>query len=372
MRSADGVHNLAAVDELRKKLALVRAALAKSGLSGVRFRGTGWFAWATCGGSNVVLLTTDVGVAEVLVTADDALVLTDEIEAPRLVEEELPPGYQVFACRWIDRPAAWNAAVRERTSGGKVASDRPIAGEVELPDALVEARASLLPEELARYSDLGRAAAEAMTEVLLTAKPEWSGWELAGAGAEALWARGIEPALTLVGGERRLPVHRHATASKEKLGRRAMLVFCARRHGLFANLTRFVYFSPPGAQERATDLAVAQVEAAALDALRPGVTLSALYDELVRAYARTGHAGAERAHHQGGTCGYDSRDALAVPGSRVAVRRDNAVAFNPSLPGAKIEDTIVVRESGLSILTTDPRWPTRAVNGRPRPDLLVR
>src|SRR4051812_22265952 len=267
-------HNLARMNEVDRKLVTMRAHMERAGLAALRLRGTDWFAWATCGGSNVVLLTSDTGIAEVLITRDGAYVLTDEIEAERLRVEELPPHFEVLACRWTDRPAAWNAAARERCGAGKVASDRPDgAMEGTLPQALVDARWSLVPEEIDRYRALGRAAAEAMTEVLLAAKCEWTGRQLAGAGAEALWSRGIEPALTLVGGQRRLPMYRHVTASDEKLGTRAMLVFCARRHGLFANLTRFVYFRPPDAKERALDSAVAEVEADVLDALRPGVTL---------------------------------------------------------------------------------------------------
>jgi Xaa-Pro aminopeptidase len=358
--------------ELTRKLATVREALRQSGLAGARFRGTDWFAWATCGGSNVVLLTTDVGIAELLVTERDACVLTDEIEAGRLRAEELPSALEVASCRWTERPAAWDAQVRERAGGRVVASDRPGAGEAALPQPLVAARSSLLPEELERYRGLGRAAAEAMSEVLLAAKPSWTERQLAGAGAEALWARGIEPALTLAAGERRLPIYRHATPTSEKLGGRAMLVFCGRRHGLFANLTRFVYFRAPAQDERAADGAVAEVEGAGLETLRPGATLGAVYGALVEAYARAGFAGQERAHHQGGTCGYSSRDVVALPGSTVRIAPDNAVAFNPSLPGAKIEDTVVVREAGIEVLTVDARWPTRTVRGRTRPSILVR
>ena len=56
--------------ELSAKLATIRAALASAGAAAVRLRGVDWFAWATCGGSNVVILTTEAGIAEVLVTAD--------------------------------------------------------------------------------------------------------------------------------------------------------------------------------------------------------------------------------------------------------------------------------------------------------------
>ncbi|MDY7231012.1 M24 family metallopeptidase [Hyalangium rubrum] len=359
--------------ELEAKLARVRESLERHDLGAVRLRGVDWFAWATCGGSNVVLLTTDVGVAEVLITREGAWVLTDAIESARLEEEEVPPGLPVWSSPWVERTQLREDFVEEQRGGRRVASDRPSGQEVALPAELVEARHSLLPEELERYRALGRDAAEAMTEVMLAAKPEWTGWQLAGAGAEALWARGIHPALTLVGEERRLPLHRHATASREPLGARAMLVFCARRHGLFANLTRFVYFRQPSQEERQFVADVARVEAAAFRASRPGTTLGEVYAAMVQAYAACGHPGAEVYHHQGGSCGYLSRDDVAVPSSQVVLQPRNAMAWNPSLPGAKIEDTVVLGDGGgLENLTVDPRWPTFTVEGRVRPDLLVR
>jgi Xaa-Pro aminopeptidase len=360
------------VEELARKLEAIRTAMRADRIAAVRLRGTDWFAWATCGASNVVLLTTDTGVAEVLVTSSRASILTDEIEALRLRDEELPAGFELVAVRWTARPSAWDAVARESARGGPIASDRPVSGEVPLPAALVAARATLLPDEIERYRVLGGEAAEAATDVLRSAEPEWTGWQLAGAAAEALWARGIEPALTLAAGERRVAAYRHAAARDERLGGRALLVVCARRNGLFANLSRFVYFRAPTAAELALDSAVAAVEADVLDALRPGLTLGDAYDLLAASYTRHGHPGAERAHHQGGTCGYSSRDALARPGSRIEVQRGGAVAFNPSLPGAKIEDTVLVGDGAVAVLTVDPRWPVRTVRGRPRPDLLVR
>ena len=357
--------------ELETKLARVRECLNRRGLGALRLRGVDWFAWATCGGSNVVLLTTDTGIAEVLITREGAWVLTDVIEKDRLEEEEIPRGLTVWSCAWQDK-AQREAFVEAHREGAPVASDRPAPGEQPLPEELRQARGSLLPQELERYRSLGRDAAEAMTDVLLAARPEWTGWQLAGAGAEALWARGIHPALTLVGEERRLPLHRHATASREPLGARAMLVFCGRRHGLFANLTRFVSFRAPTDTERRLATDVARVEAAGLRASRPGATLGEVYGALVEAYAACGHPGAEAFHHQGGSCGYLSRDDIAGPLSKVRLQPRNAMAWNPSLPGAKIEDTVVLGDSGLEILTVDPRWPTFQVEGRARPEVLVR
>src|SRR5690349_2220701 len=83
---------------------------AEAGAVGARLRGVDWFAWATCGGSNVVILTTETGVAEVFVTADGAWILTDEIEAARLAAEEVPSGFEIWAGPWND-PSARQAFV---------------------------------------------------------------------------------------------------------------------------------------------------------------------------------------------------------------------------------------------------------------------
>src|SRR3712207_9354685 len=118
---------MAVSGELSAKLAMIRAALSSSSAVAARLRGVDWFAWATCGGSNVVILTTEAGVAEVLVTRDRAWVLTDSIEAERLTTEEIPKQLEVWAAPWND-PAARDAVVREQ-GGGPVASDRPRRSE---------------------------------------------------------------------------------------------------------------------------------------------------------------------------------------------------------------------------------------------------
>jgi Xaa-Pro aminopeptidase len=359
------------VDELSRKLDALRRVALRDGAGALRLRGLDWTSWITCGGSMAVLLAAETGIAEVVVTPDRAVVVTDDIERARLEAEEIPGGLEVVASRWWERGAA-DAFVNEVRGGAPVVSDRPRTGELPLPGEAVALRRTLAPEELDRYRALGRAAAEAVTDALLAAEPGWTGFRLAGASAEALWSRGIHPALALVAGEERLPVHRHPTPSAEKLGGRAMLVVCARRHGLYANLTRFVYFRPPTADEERLTEDVARIEIAALDASRPGVTLGEVFDALAGAYAGAGHRGAEERHHQGGPCGYLSRDAIAVPGSTIPLAPGGAVAWNPSLPGAKIEDTMVLGPDGLENLTADPRWPTTDVGGRARPIPLVR
>jgi Xaa-Pro aminopeptidase len=351
--------------EVSTKLELIRQTLAENEAQGLRLRGTDWFAWATAGGSNTVLLTAETGVAEVLVTAQDAWVLTDEIEAQRLQDEELPANFQLHVNPWADA-AAREAFVRDATDGGKVLSDRPIPHvEKRLPSSLEQHKQVMMSSELERYRQLGRNASEAMTEVLKAAKPTWTEYQLAGAGAEALWSRGIHPALTLVGGERRLPIYRHATASGEQIGREAMLVFCARQYGLYANLTRFVCFGGLGEKQSELHRHVREIEAQALNACQPGTSLNSVYDTLAQAYQQHGFPNAIREHHQGGTTGYLAREIVANPTTTDTLVEGIAVAWNPSLAGAKIEDTFVILNDGkLENLTFDPNFPNVEVEGR--------
>ncbi|MFE1747392.1 M24 family metallopeptidase [Coleofasciculus sp. H7-2] len=363
-------------EEVSQKLELIRNALTEAEAQGLRLRGTDWFAWATAGGSNTVLLTAETGVAEVLVTAEDAWILTDEIEAQRLKDEEIPGNFQFYVNPWADAQKR-ESFVREATNGGEILSDRPSVSapsparsiphvEKRLPASLQQHKRTLMSSELERYRQLGRQASEAMTEVLKAAKPDWTEYQLAGAGAEALWARGIHPALTLVAGERRLPLYRHATATGEEIGRQAMLVFCARRHGLYANLTRFVSF---GASDEHAKLHgdVRQIEAEVLNFLKPGIALNAVYDTLANTYQKHGYHNAMREHHQGGTTGYLAREVVANPKTNDTLEENMAVAWNPSLPGAKIEDTFVILDNGLENLTFDPNFPSVEVAGRLRP-----
>jgi len=351
--------------EVADKLALLRATLVQEGAGAIRLRGADWFAWIAAGGSSAVLLTTDTGVAEVLVTQDDACVLTDEIEAERLRAEEVPGGFTFHIEPWAE-PELRARFVATAAQGRAVLSDRPAGDEGPLPLALRQRKLVLGDAEQVRYRLLGREAAEAMTEVLHRARPDWTEQQLAGAGADALWRRGIHPALVLAAGARRLPLYRHATPSHEPIGERAMLVFCARRHGLYANLTRFVSFGGPGSAPEA-QRALMDVEATGLAAVAPGKSLSSVYHALAQAYHHADVEGAIREHHQGGITGYLAREIVATASTATELEEGMAFAFNPSFGGMKIEDTFLLGPQGLENLTYDAAWPALDVHGRARP-----
>jgi hypothetical protein len=159
--------------------------------------------------------------------------------------------------------------------------------------------------------------------------------------------------------------HRHPLPTAAPVGRLVMLVACARGGGLIANLTRFVSFGQPvDGYDR-----LLAVEAAFLGATVPGARVGDVYAAGAAAYGARGFAPdeAER-HHQGGPTGYETRDHLATAACDEVVEAWQAFAWNPSVPGAKVEDTVLAAPHGVEALTADPAWPAR--NGRP--DVLLR
>jgi Xaa-Pro aminopeptidase len=351
--------------EVADKLAAMRRWIVQANAGALRLRGIDWFAWATAGGSSAVLQSAETGVAEVLVSATEACILTDEIEADRLRAEEVGPGFSFHVTPWDDVHLREHF-VLAAAEGRSVLSDRPVHGEQPLPALARHERLVLSDPERERYRELGALAALAMSEAMHAARPDWSAWQLAGTGAQALWRRGVYPALVLAAGERRLQLYRHPTPHDEPLGRSAMLVFCARRHGLYANLTRCVAFghAPPRQRE------LLDVEATGLAACVPGNSLSAVYHAFDQAYRHAGEPDAIRAHHQGGVTGYQARELIATASTALALAPGMAVAFNPSFAGNKLEDTFLLGDETLDNITLDPAWPAILAHGRMRPQWL--
>ncbi|BAS10756.1 peptidase M24 [Arthrobacter sp. Hiyo4] len=232
------------------------------------------------------------------------------------------------------------------------------------------ARQHLLPGESARYAHLSAELAGIMTDVLSTARPDATEFEMVSALAGRVVGAGAEP-LVLLCNESSRSDFRHPLATHAPVGRRAMAVVCARRDGLVANITRWVRFDAGTPEERHAESRIAAVEADIFDATVPGARLDHVFGEIKAAYTRHGF-GAEQweQHHQGGPTGYAGRDPRVTAAATDTVFLNQPFTWNPSGPGVKIEDTVQLTESGMKVLTVDDRWPAATVNGLKRPVTL--
>jgi antitoxin VapB len=263
-------------------------------------------------------------------------------------------------------------------AGARLGLDRaphPSLGPVRgVGPEIAHLRARLTAPEVERYRALGRAAGEALGEVCRALRPGLSEDEIAGRTAAALLARGAVPVVLLVGSDERLERFRHPLPTGRRWERAVMVVACARRDGLIAALTRIVWAGPVPDEIRRRTRAAAEVNARLLAATRSGLAGRELFAVAVRAYEDLRFPGEERRHHQGGPCGYQSRDWIASPASCDIVVSPQAFAWNPSITGTKVEETWLVDDNGAESLTRTAGWPVLEIEsgGRvyPIPDVV--
>jgi Xaa-Pro dipeptidase len=86
------------------------------------------------------------------------------------------------------------------------------------------------------------------------------------------------------------------------------------------------------------------------EATRPGRTLADALADGRRFYAEEGFPDGWRDHHQGGMTGYASREVIAAPQARQEIEVGQAFTWNPSLQGAKAEETFVLMENGPEVI----------------------
>src|ERR687898_2652855 len=201
------------------------------------------FAWYTGGADNRVDHGDPVGVASVLVTTDDAYILTNNIEAPRMREEQTPE-MEVVEHPWHEGPAT---LLKELTGAG-VGTDVPSTSGPDLSAEISPLRYVLDGDAIEDYRRLGEDTVITVSEATGSLSPETDELEAAAELSAACLGRGMFAPVLLSASEERLVRHRHPVPHGGPLGKQAMLVVCAERGGLFTSLTRMIYFQDPDPQ----------------------------------------------------------------------------------------------------------------------------
>jgi Xaa-Pro aminopeptidase len=237
---------------------------------------------------------------------------------------------------------------------------------------VVPLRMRLGEEERDRYRAAGRDCAAALVEVLAGLTPTVTENDVAAEILARLSRRGFFVPVVLVAGERRQRLHRHPLPTHAPLGSHALLAVTAERVGLHVSMTRIASFGQPSSRLVRLVAASAEVDAAMLGASRPGVPAGQILAAAAGAYERLGFPEEWQRHHQGGITGYRGREVFAVPGELTPLPDSCAVAWNPSITGgAKSEDTALVGENGVEILTRTPDLPELEIGGFVRPTVAI-
>jgi len=323
----------------------------RHGYDGVWLRRRTNIAWLTDGGDVHVDSSSSTGVASLLWTPRKKVVLTTNIEARRLADEEFGSEWEVQAEWW------WRSPKRPE---GRLATDFP-------DDPFADLRAPLTGLEVQRIRDLGELTSAALQPVLT--RLEWRGateHDLAGTYSSSLRCLGVDVPVVLVASDVRIGKYRHPIPTSKKIEKAVMVAACTRRHGLTVALTRLVYFGKKLPQDlRRRHDAVCRIDAALHAATAPGQRWCDILEVGIQVYKETGFTDEWTLHHQGGPMGYEGRDFKATRAETRKVVEDQAVGWNPSIAGTKSEDTIL---SSGEVLTAMKNWPMCGT----RPDILCR
>ncbi len=370
-------------NEAAAKVERLRATLKTRKLDGLVIATERNLNWLTAGGKDNVVWAQRETAVKLLVTPDQLLLIANNIEAPRLMTEELDGlGYRVVQFPWHD---AESKVLAPLVRGKKVAFDLPaVAAEYGFdPNAtafdFTPVYYPITPGELKKLRWLGRKTSEVLEQIAQVVRPEMTERDVQYLLQRECWYWDIFPTVVLSAADERFITYRHPVVVGERIKRYVALNVCTRRWGLVISTTRLVHFGdPPPALKEAWDSGPA-VCAAMWAASRPGNTLGDVINAAQRAYGKIGHPDEWKLHHQGGMILGLERLYLVPPGDRTRIVPGMVLAWNPTVQGTKFEDTVVVRPDGALENLSFPeksRWPAVEVSldGKKYrvPGLLVR
>jgi Xaa-Pro dipeptidase len=328
--------------------------MASSGLAAVQLQRTENIAWLTAGRvDRRVLLPSSLGIATILVLRNgDAFYLAPDNEGRRLAEEDFA-GLPFTAITGPWYAADFATKIRSLAGDGRIAADTTAEGAA----LLLDQRTSLTDTEVERYRWLGRNTAQVTSSVLQSLQPGITERTMAARIAAELLERGIEPSVLLMAADDRILRYKHAVAQNATLKHFGMLNLCSRRWGLSISITRFVHFGPMPQRLVDAFAVAAEVNARLIATTNVDVTSAELFATVADTFASLGHPREEQRHHQGGATGYSEREWLATPAGKERVVNMQAFAWNPSVAGGKVEDTVLFRDGAIESLTGTPDLP---------------
>jgi antitoxin VapB len=361
--------------ERQEKWSRLSYLLERTGHAGILIRRHENISWITAGQVEARIgIPVETGAVSLLFTRDGRkYYFAASNEGARLAEEEFPGlDYEPVIRPWQQFDLL--ASARQAAGNGSIATDT-FFPELSLAD-LTPLRAPLTAGEIARLRWLASNTAEATAQALFDLKPGMTEDQMSAQLAARLIVQGILPTVLLIATDERILKYKHAVARGGVLERYGMLNLCARKWGLAVSLTRFVHFGAPPQQLTDGFAACASVNAQLLHASRSGATAAQLYSIAEKAYAAAGYKGEEQLHHQGGPIGYVEREWIASPDGKQALASAQALAWNPSIRGAKVEDTSLLENGAVEVLTKTPSLPQidTKVEGitYPAADVLIR
>ena len=365
---------MAILGEIQEKERRVREFLKVRNLQALLLKRQANFSWLTGGGLNMVGIATEVGATSLLITENEKFLISNNIEASRMVIEERleTQGFQVRSFPWYEDRELF--LVKEIVGKGALGCDVPFPGAVALAEDVARLRYSLTADERVRYRWLGARVSSALENTVAATEKGEKESEVVGRLCRELWKDRIDPITLMSAADERISNFRHPIPTEKRVEKCLMVSVNARKWGLIVSLTRFVHFGKLPQELREKYEANVFIDCTFMAASRPGIPAREVLRKGINAYGAKGYPEEWKLHHQGGSIGYTGRDYRVNFETMDIIQENQAFTWNPSLAGVKSEDTILVASRGVELITKPVLYPTLAweVEGNTfvRPNIL--
>jgi Xaa-Pro dipeptidase len=330
--------------DFSNKIEAVRNILKEKGFDGVEIKSQANFSFLTRGRGFIGLAST-AACGSLFITLDRICLVSENIEIMRLYKEQLNanPSVEPIGYPWHESEKR-DAVVKEITAGLKLATEQELEAEI------FKIRSLLSPYDREEFAKLSSETAVLIEETCMNIQKGVSDYELAGEISNKLWRNNIEPITILIAFDQRALDYRHPVMAGAKLENYALVGVCGRRNGLIVSISRDVLLENDAEMVRKHEKC-AMVNAAFLSGLKQGNSLEKVFEKGLMEYEKQGYPFEYKEHHQGGLTGFIPRELRANVGCTHLVRENEAYAFNPTIQGSKCEDTVLVTETGIDVMT---------------------
>jgi Xaa-Pro dipeptidase len=335
--------------EVEIKAARFLGLIRKEGLSGVLISGRPAFAWATAGAEGTVPLFYREDGRRYFIPRRD-------VDSPMQLDDLVAMGYEMRILSGSAQ-SEMTALLQGLSSGRPFGSDIPCSGGRNLDREIASLRATLTEGEARELRWLGRTTAESVEEVCRTVRPGMTDCGIEAALSDALLRHSVRVALVKIAPDTLVPGDDGKPRSDvTKIERQASVNLCAERWGLQVALTRIVHFGPLHEDEKANLEAAARVNAGFWARTLPGTRVQTILDGAMADYSDSGFPLQRFVRTPGGPIGYGEYGRGILDPAQ-SILTPQVFAWNALVGSVRVEDTILLDQDRMEVLTETPDWP---------------